>query len=182
MWVSPPDDLPKLTMFLDISNFLVSATPKSRRNNVIEEKRWYAKQTGRWHRSIEIALAGTDRNAINLAWALLASVGGGHRCQTEFGLLVDWPQNQVSNYLRGRTHPPDEILERAEVVIREKYDAPFLTFGGVEHPLEIGMGASWYIPGDIGFDLRWKRWSTSIRDNPPLSEVKERFPNLFPLE
>ncbi len=147
------------------------------------EKKWYERQDGRWHQSIENALAGNDSVAKGIAWAILVSVGGGHRCQTEFGKMVGVPQNQISNYLAGRRQCPPKVIDRVSEIVSKELSAPYLRFCGLlYHPLELGTLGGWLVPGDHEYDA----WYAIVRkispSNPPLAELKARFPNFFPLE
>ena len=141
---------------------------------------WYAKQTGRWHKSLELALASDSALRRSLAWCIIATVGDGTGYQTAFGKLVGKSQSAISLYLRGKREISGEIADQISAAVAKHLGSPLIGMGHFCHPFEVGGGYSWVSPGDPRWEGRWAFTRTLDPRNPSQSELEERFPGLFP--
>lgn len=144
-----------------------------------EVPRWYASRPGRWDAAVEDALASADARRRNLAWIMLARVGGGRGCQSEFARLIGRGQGQISNWLRGERELTRESLEaicHGTAVELDDLLRP-------DHPLAIrhGSGRAWE-PGDPEWFLWWSVWRAADPDaHPAIAELLRDYPQLFPV-
>ena len=145
-----------------------------------KDKPWYARESGRWHKSIERALASSNSHRQGLAWAILATVGGDHKCQTRFADLTGLSQSAISFYLSGRSRVSTEVRIQINDGVAKHLGHSLIGMNHFAHPFEIGAGAVWAIPGDPRWEVWWTFFRAMAPENPSTKELKERYPDLFP--
>ena len=145
-----------------------------------KELPWYARESGRWHKSIEKALASGDCHQQSLAWCVLATVGGDHSCQTKFADLVGLNQPALSFYLGGRNKLSREIRQQINKAVAKHLGHALIGTDHFFHPFEIGAGTVWAVPGDPRWETWWATFRVVAPENPTSEELKTRYPDLFP--
>jgi hypothetical protein len=155
-------------------------SPQFQKTLMVNETPWYARESGRWHSSVESALASDNPSRRSLGWCVLATVGGGYKCQTRFAEVTGLSQSAISYYLNGHNKIPFDVAKEINAAVAKCLGSDMIGMFHFFHPFEIGFGLSWAVPGES----RWEPWWTSARALAPeeltVEELKTRFPILFP--
>ena len=141
---------------------------------------WYRLLKGRFHRTLEAALASDDARCRALAWVVMEEVGTGWGFQSRFAEKSGYPQGRISAYLTGSRAITNAVIdELAHALDRPRTDLerPFHPLG-FQAPNE---PTGEICPGHPQWRRMWAFWhAQDPRSFADPDELRERFPFYFP--